>query len=159
MATVTPDDLDAALSRFLAEEEATELDRFDYADAWRLGTWLIERGRRDGLEMATTVVIGEQHVFTAALPGTSRDNDLWLDRKIGVVRMFGHSSFYVQHLFRKQGREFLTESRLDPTQYAAAGGGFPIQVRGIVVGAIANSRWAESGEHDLAVEALRALKA
>jgi len=29
------------------------------------------------------------------MPGTSRDNDVWVQRKNNVVNRFGHSSFYL----------------------------------------------------------------
>lgn len=149
---------DERLAQFLEDEDVAQLEQFGYDEAWELGGWVIERGRRDGLTIAVSVTLGEQRVFSAALPGTSHDNDLWLDRKIGVVQMFAHSSYYVQHLFAKQGRDFRVESRLDPNLYAAAGGGFPIRVSGMLVGAIAVSGWHEEGEHALAVEALGALR-
>ena len=150
--------LDEALARLLEDEDAAQLDSFGYDDAWTLGAWVIERAKRDELTVAVTVTLGEQRAFSAALPGTSHDNDLWLDRKIGVVAMFAHSSYYVQHLFAKQGRDFRVESRLDPNLYAAAGGGFPIRARGMLVGAIAVSGRNEPGEHALAVEAITTLR-
>jgi uncharacterized protein (UPF0303 family) len=151
--------MDELLAGFLADEEAAQLDTFGYAEAWTLGEWVLDRARSDNLPVAVTVTLGEQRAFSAALAGTSHDNDLWLDRKIRVVQMFAHSSFYVQHLFAKQGRDFRVESRLDPDLYAAAGGGFPIRVRGLLVGAIAVSGWNEAGEHALAVEAITTLHA
>jgi uncharacterized protein (UPF0303 family) len=145
------------LAAFLLDEERAQLDRFGYEEAWHLGSWLIERGRRESLPIAVSVTLGRQRVFSAALEGTSHDNDLWLDRKIAVVEMFAHSSFYVQHLFVQQGRDFRTESRLDPAHYAAAGGGFPVRASGMLIGAVAVSGWHEQGEHALAVESLTAL--
>jgi uncharacterized protein (UPF0303 family) len=151
--------LDETLAALLEDEHTAQLERFGYEEARRLGGWVLERGIRDGLTIAVTVTLGEQRVYSAALPGTSHDNDLWLDRKIAVVGMFAHSSYYVQHLFAQQGRDFRVESRLDPALYAAAGGGFPIRVGGMLVGAIAVSGWNELGEHSLAVEAITALRA
>ena len=150
--------LDDRLAQLLDDENVAQLEHFGYAEAWELGAWVIERARRDGISLAVSVTLGEQRAFSAALEGTSHDNDLWLDRKIGVVQVFAHSSYYVQHLFAKQGRDFRTESRLDPHLYAAAGGGFPIRVHGMLVGAIAVSGWHEDGEHALGVEAITALR-
>ena len=149
---------DTRLAQLLEDEELAQLEHFGYAEAWELGAWVIDRARRDKLAVAVSVTLGEQRAFSAALEGTSHDNDLWLDRKIGVVQMFAHSSYYVQHLFARQGRDFRVESRLDPALYAAAGGGFPIRVGGMLVGAIAVSGWHEDGEHALAVEAITALR-
>ncbi|HEX3678805.1 MAG TPA: heme-binding protein, partial [Galbitalea sp.] len=142
------------LAAFLLDEEKAQVNHFGYEEAWQLGVGLIERGRRESLPIAVSVTLGRQRVFSAALEGTSHDNDLWLDRKIAVVETFAHSSFYIQHLFVQQGRDFRTESRLDPTHYAAAGGGFPVRAGGMLVGAVAVSGWHERGEHALAVESL-----
>ena len=39
------------------------------------------------------MTITDQRVLHAALPGTSHDIDLWLDRKVGVVRNDARGSF------------------------------------------------------------------
>jgi uncharacterized protein (UPF0303 family) len=77
--------MDELLAGFLADEEAAQLDTFGYAEAWTLGEWVLDRARSDNLPVAVTVTLGEQRAFSAALAGTSHDNDLWLDRKIRVV--------------------------------------------------------------------------
>lgn len=98
-----------------------------------------------------------ESLFHAALPGTSADLDLWLDRKVRVVRAYGRSSFYVKRLFLAQGRDFASDSLYDSRVLMAAGGGMPIRIGEAPVGAIAFSGWHEEGEHALAVEALRTL--
>lgn len=147
------------LESLVADEGLARLERFGYDDAWRLGVWSVERMRDESLVGAVTIFMGDQRVFHAALPGTSADLDLWLDRKVRVVRAYGRSSFYVKRLFLTQGRDFASDSLYDPRTLMAAGGGMPIRIGEAPVGAIAFSGWHEEGEHALAVEALQTLAA
>jgi len=151
--------IDVTLTALLAEEQRAVLPRFDYATARRLGEWVIDRGIRDGHGFEVNVMVGEHLVYAAALDGTSHDNDLWLARKIRTVQHFGHSSFYIKHLFLSRSRDFNTQSLLDPHLYTASGGGFPIKVGGAIVGVIAVTGWNEPGEHITAVQAVEAIGA
>jgi uncharacterized protein (UPF0303 family) len=160
MTTDNPEStMEATLAALLAEEQRATLGHFDYATARRLGEWVIARGIRDGHGLEVNVMVGEHLVYAAALDGTSHDNDLWLARKIRTVQHFGHSSFYVKHVFQSRGRDFNTQSLLDPQLYTASGGGFPIRVGGALAGVIAVTGWNEPGEHITAVQAVEAIGA
>jgi len=151
---------DTSVLASLSEDEGrTRLLRFGYHDAWTLGRWSIERMTAESLVGAVTIFLADQRVFHAALAGTSADLDLWLDRKVRVVRMYGRGSYYVKRLFLAEGRDFATESLHDPRELMAAGGGMPIRVGEAMVGVIAFSGWDETGEHALAVAGLEALAA
>jgi uncharacterized protein (UPF0303 family) len=139
--------------------EPPDLDRFDFDDAWRLGTTLAERCRSEGHSVTISIQVGEQRVFHAALPGTSADNDSWVDRKSRVVRRFACSSHEVHDRYAKGDPErFFSAFALSPAQYAAAGGAVPIRVRGALVGVLAVSGLESAEDHELAVSALAALK-
>jgi uncharacterized protein (UPF0303 family) len=140
--------------------EAPDLDHFDLDDAWRLGTTLAERCRGQGLPVTIGIHVGEQRVFHAALPGTSADNDSWVDRKSRVVRRFGCSSHEVHDRYAKGDPDrFFSTFALSPSQYVPAGGAVPIRVRGTLVGVLAVSGLESSEDHELAVSALREAKA
>ena len=156
---MTITDAPSDLRALIADEDDSRLERFGYDDAWTLGTWSMARMRAESLVGAVTIFLGDQRVFHGALPGTSADIDLWLDRKARVVRMYGRGSYYVKRLFLSRGQDFATESLHDPCELMAAGGGMPIRVGDAPVGVIAFSGWNEEGEHGMAVEALRALAA
>ncbi|GAA1969487.1 heme-binding protein [Microbacterium deminutum] len=151
------------LSRIDREEELAEVERFGHAEALRVGQWIVDNAIADNRVIAVTIFLGEQRVFHAALAGTNHDNDLWLDRKANLVKMYGRSSYYVKNLFLSYGRDFFTDSLHDPHVLAAAGGGFPVRVRGSLVGVIAVSgAWTDGGEraeHELPIAALSALRA
>lgn len=145
------------LTRVEAEERELVLPHFDLADAWTLGSAM----RASALERALPIVIGislgEARVFHTALPGSSADNDGWLDRKTRVARRYGRSSYGVGLSFRAAGKDFDTDARLDTTVYAAHGGVFPITVAGVgVVGTVGVSGLPQADDHAFVVEHLRA---
>ena len=49
-----------------------------------------------------SIWLGQQRVFHAALPGTSADNDSWVEKKANVVRRFGRSSLDVFDQHRRR---------------------------------------------------------
>lgn len=138
------------------EEDELDFERFGYDTAWDVGSWLVERGRAEGMPIAISIVFGEQRVFHAALPGSGSDNDRWLARKQRVVAAYNASSFRIGTEFREHGEDFDTASRYDPRDYAAHGGAVPIRVRGSLIGSVAVSGLAQEVDHALVMEALRA---
>jgi uncharacterized protein (UPF0303 family) len=58
--------------------------------------------------------------------------------------------------YRARGTTFEEAARLDPDQYAAHGGAFPVIVKGVgVVGTVAVSGLPQAEDHDLLVGVLR----
>jgi uncharacterized protein (UPF0303 family) len=108
------------------------------------------------MPLAISIRLHGQRLFHASLPGSSANNDLWLDRKCAVVDLFGHSSYYVGSLSRAEGKEdFNIAHRLDPAVYAAHGGAFPILIRGTgCVGTIAVSGLPQVEDHRFVVAQL-----
>ena len=148
-----------ALTRQLEEQERRlQLAGFDNDDAWRLGCLLVELARERGLGVAIDIRRGGQQLFHCALPGTTPDNDSWIERKVRVVERFGASSFLVGQRHRDKGTTFEQATpHLDRAAYAAHGGAFPLRVRGVgVVGAVTVSGLPQAEDHALVVEALEA---
>ncbi|WP_344356375.1 heme-degrading domain-containing protein [Streptomyces gobitricini] len=136
------------------------LPRFTYDDAWTLGTLLVGLARERNAPVAVDIRRGGQQLFHAALPGSSADNDAWIDRKRRVVERYAESSLLVGTRFRAKGKSFDTDSRLDPDVYAAHGGSFPITVTGAgVIGSVTVSGLPQLEDHALVVEALERLVA
>ena len=143
------------LAELAAEEAELQFTNFTNDDAWALGTALVEAGRE--LPVAIDISRNGQQLFHAALPGTSADNDHWIRRKTAVVSRFGHSSLYMRQSFLERGTTFEEATGLDPSEYAAHGGGFPILVRGVgPVGVVVVSGLPQLADHALVVSALRA---
>ncbi|WP_052867044.1 heme-degrading domain-containing protein [Streptomyces niger] len=149
------DDTQALVATLEEQERRLVFDRFGNDDAWALGTLLVELARERNAAVTVGIRRGAQRLFHCALPGTSADNDAWLDRKCRVVERYGEASFLVGARFRAKGRTFEDSSRLDPDRYAAHGGAFPVRLRGTgVVGAVAVSGLPQADDHALVVEAL-----
>src|SRR3954468_15429316 len=128
------------LDELEGQESRLVFDRFDEHTAWDLGIRLRDAALSAGLPVAISIRRNGQRLFHAALPGSSADNDGWLERKSAVVDRYGRSSLRIGEQFRVAGKSFDEDSRLDPSQYAAHGGAFPVLVRGTgCVGIIAVS--------------------
>jgi uncharacterized protein (UPF0303 family) len=142
------------------QERRLTLPRFTHDDAWALGTLLVELARERGAPVAVDIRRGGQQLFHAALPGSTPDNDAWIDRKRRVVERYGCSSLLVGSRFRAKGTTFEESSRLDPDTYAAHGGAFPIAVTGAgVIGTVVVSGLPQVEDHKMVVEALETLLA
>jgi uncharacterized protein (UPF0303 family) len=140
-------------------EAAPDLDRFTHDDAWDVGRALVARCRTEQLPVTITIWLGQQRVFHAALPGTSADNDAWVEKKANVVRRFGRSSLEVfEHYDVGSHPGFLEAFGLSRADYAPGEGAVPIRVRGSLVGVLAVSGLETGGDHKLAVSALRGLR-
>ncbi|HET9186821.1 MAG TPA: heme-degrading domain-containing protein [Acidothermaceae bacterium] len=145
------------LDQLAAEEAELRFDRFDYDDAWRLGSTLVDIARTRELPIAIDITRGGQQLFHAALPGSTPDNDAWIQRKIRSVLRFGHSSMYLSLQRSLDGRSLAEVSFVDPREFAAAGGCFPIHVKGCgIVGTVTVSGLPQVDDHRLVVEAVRA---
>lgn len=146
------------LSATIAAEEAElDFDRFGMDEAWTLGTWLRDTAIERGHAVGFAVVLGDHRAFWSGTAGSSALNDAWLERKFRVVRHFTHASLAVKAQYESvEGGSFARDAALDTNVYAAAGGAFPIRVRGSLVGAVGVSGLEMHDDHALVVEALRA---
>jgi uncharacterized protein (UPF0303 family) len=146
---------DPDLASLLAEEERLVFGHFDHETAWDLGAAMRAQGLADGLPIAISIRRNGQRLFHAALPGSSADNDFWIDRKAAVVDRYGHSSYYVGCLHRAKGGDFDVDARLDRNLFAAHGGAFPLTIRGTgPIGVIAVSGLPQVEDHQFVVAAL-----
>lgn len=138
------------------EERELRFDDFTLDDAWLLGSRMRQAAAQEELPIAIGIVLGQQRVFHAALPGSSSDNDDWLARKTRVALRYGQASLAVGESFRNGGKDFDTDSRLDPSLFAAHGGVVPIRLRGgTVIGAVGVSGLPQLDDHAFVVQQLR----
>ncbi|MBU2665532.1 heme-degrading domain-containing protein [Actinoplanes bogorensis] len=150
---------DDLIAELVAQEAELELTRFDNADAWRLGSLLVQLATERGLPVAIDIRRGAQQLFHAGLPGSVADNDRWIERKVRVVERYGASSFLVGRRLAAKGQELDAGMGVDPADYAAHGGAFPIRIRDVgVVGVVTVSGLPQAEDHALVVEALRAFR-
>ena len=64
--------------------EPLDLEHHDLDTAWLIGTTLATNCREQQLPVTKSIHLGMQWVFQTALPGTSADNDSWVERKSQV---------------------------------------------------------------------------
>jgi len=148
--------MNTPLETLLAQEAELQFSRFDAAAAWRLGSWLADKARKEGLKITVGITRTGQRLFHFAGEGTSRDNDEWVERKVRTVYRFGHSSFYMGRKLALEKQTAAEKYYLDEKEYCFHGGSFPIILRGTgVVGTLTVSGLAQNEDHALAVEAIR----
>jgi uncharacterized protein (UPF0303 family) len=150
-------DTPPTVAELAAEEAELQFDNFSNDDAWALGTALAESARRQGAPVAIDISRNGHQLFHAALPGATPDNDDWIARKKAVVTRYSHSTLFLRQSFLERGTTFEEATGLDPRQYAAHGGGYPILVRGVgPVGVVVVSGLPQLDDHRMVVTAIRA---
>jgi len=147
-------DLDALAQR----ESNLTLARFTPDDAWWLGCFLRDAGRRKDAPIAIEISVGPTILFTATLPGATADNLGWIKRKVALAWRYQKSSYLMNQKFAG-GENMFERFGLDHATYAAAGGAVPIRVDGVgMVGAVAVSGLPQLDDHVMVLDALAALQ-
>ncbi|MEU6590202.1 heme-degrading domain-containing protein [Streptomyces sp. NPDC046881] len=151
----TTPELAPSLEELEDQERRLVFRRFTHEDAWALGSLLVELARERRLPISIDIHRAGQQLFHAALPGTAPEQDAWIGRKRRVVERYRAASYLVGARFRAKGTTFEEASRLDPDEYAAHGGSFPITVEGVgVIGAVTVSGLPQLEDHRFVVEGL-----
>jgi uncharacterized protein (UPF0303 family) len=141
-----------------AQEASLRLPRFDLGVAVKLGNSALALANESGLPVTIEIRASSRIAYRAALPGTGEENDDWLQRKFRVVTKFGVSSLAVWADYELQGLDFNAATQLNPAEYAAVGGGWPIKlVNGDVVGLFGVSGLPHLDDHELIVNSLNLL--
>ena len=78
----------------LEEERHLVLPSLIVADALEIGEIAKSFGTQRGLPIAVEVRIGDWIIYHASLPGSTSENQWWIDRKARVVLLKHHSTIY-----------------------------------------------------------------
>lgn len=156
-----PIEEDKALLEILEVHEAQLVfPKFSTDMALTLGSRLMAYGRENRLPISVNITRNGQCLFSCALEGVSRDNEVWIQRKNRVVNRFGHSSYYMGTHLRVLGKTIEEKYLLPEHRYAAHGGAFPILIADTgPVGTVTVSGLSQQDDHDLAVRFLGELLA
>lgn len=147
---------DDILKELLAQEDEIQLNYFNNNTAWELGYALKQVAEKMSVSVAIEVYAFEHVLFSYFMPGTNKDNHEWVRRKRQSVMRFGHSSYYQGQYNAAKNRDFEAQPHIDPKEYCAHGGSFPIRIRNSgVIGAVTVSGLPQEIDHKLAVDALR----
>ena len=138
------------------QEQLLQFDRFDNDTALEIGLRLIDMARTSRKAVSVEIARNGTVLFAHGMNGTSRDNSDWIRRKSNLVNRTGHSSFYIHNQVRLNGGDHDAIPALDPREYAAHGGSFPIVIKGSgQVGTITVSGLPGAEDHAMVVAALK----
>ncbi|MBN1304509.1 MAG: heme-degrading domain-containing protein [Anaerolineales bacterium] len=144
------------LDALLVEEQDLQFSKFNEETAWQIGTWLVDYARKENLPITVDVTRAGHQLFHASRPGTSIDNDDWIQRKVRLVYRFGHSSFYLGQYLKSLGKSIEEVYLLPESEYAPHGGCFPVILKGTgMIGTITVSGLPQEEDHKLVVKAIR----
>lgn len=148
------------LKTLLQQEQELQFTSFNEANAWQLGTQMVERAMHENLPITIDITRGQHQLFHYSMPGTAADNDEWIKRKVRLVNRFGHSSFYMGQMLNSKGKSIEQSYLISESEFAAHGGCFPIIVKGTgMVGTITISGLPQEEDHKLVVESIRSFLA
>ena len=145
------------MAELTVQESRFVFDSFDHADAWRLRTLMVERAFREDAPIIIDIRRPGVVLFRSALAGTTEENEAWLNRKARTVFRFEMSTALMEARFAAQGVDLWTAGWFDTKRFTAAGGSFPVRVRGVgVVAAVTVSGLTSDEDHDFVVDSLNA---
>lgn len=147
--------LETDIAKLMQQEEILRFDRFDEAEAWTLGTRMRAAANDRNLPLVIDVRIGNRPLFYTALPGSTPENPDWVRRKVNTVLRFHKSSYRIGREYLLRGMQLDSSRGVDAMDYVAAGGGFPIHIRGVgVIGAVTVSGVPQREDHGFVAEML-----
>ncbi len=139
----------------LEEEKYLVLPSLIVADALEIGEIAKSFGTQRDLPIAVEVRIGDWIVYHASLPGSTSENQWWIDRKARVVLLKHHSTIYERVSAEERGVDWHKENNLLDETHAIHGGGLPLITKGEgFVGVLLVSGLPQVDDHLLGVEVL-----
>ena len=139
----------------LLEEKALQLDSIDNLDAVNIGRIATEIAINRKMPVAIEVRLGDWIIYHASLPGSTPENDWWIDRKARVVLLKHHSTIYERVSAEERGVDWHKENNLLDETHAIHGGGLPLITKSEgFVGVLLISGLPQVEDHLLGVEVL-----
>ena len=139
----------------LSEEMSLVLASLSVSDAFEIGEIAKSFGTQRGLPIAVEVRIGDWIIYHASLPGSTSENQWWIDRKARVVLLKHHSTLYERVSAEERGVDWHKENNLLDETHAIHGGGLPLITKEDgCVGVLIISGLPQVDDHLLGVEVL-----
>ena len=137
------------------QEELLQFDSFNEDIALKLGLACIEEAKEMKVPVSVEITMNGSMLFYYRSEGTSEHNKDWLRRKTNAVNKLDMSSLQLYYYLIYAKRQLKEDMFLDPMDYAACGGGFPIRIKGIgLVGSICYSALPHIEDHEFVVKVL-----
>ena len=142
-------------SGLLKEEHILILDSLDVKCALEIGEIAKSFGVIRDLPIAVEVRISDWTIYHASLPGSTVENQCWIDRKARTVMLKHHSTMYERVSAEERGVDWFIENNLSDETHAIHGGGLPLITKNEgLVGALLISGLPQVEDHLLGVEVL-----
>jgi uncharacterized protein (UPF0303 family) len=142
-------------SGLLQEELLLTLPALDVAGAVEIGEIAKSFGVMRDLPIAVEVRLGDWIIYHASLPGSTAENQWWIDRKTRVVLLKHHSTIYERVSAEERGVDWHKENNLLDETHAIHGGGLPLITKSEgFVGVLLISGLPQVQDHLLGVEVL-----
>jgi len=142
-------------SQLLLEEKILELPMLAIKDYLEIGEIAKSFGVARALPIAVEVRLGDWIIYHASLPGSTAENQWWIDRKARVVLLKHHSSLFERVSAEERGVDWHKENNLLDATHAIHGGGLPLITKGEgFVGVLLLSGLPQVDDHLLGVEVL-----
>lgn len=137
------------------QEKSLQFDVFNEEVALKLGLACIEEAEEMKVPVSVEITMNGSTLFYYRSEGTSEHNRDWLRRKTNAVNKLDMSSLQLYYYLIDANRQLKEDMYLDPMDYAACGGGFPIRIKGVgLVGSICFSALPHIEDHEFVVKVL-----
>ena len=142
-------------SQLLLEEKMLVLPKLSMSDYLQIGQIAGSFGSEQDLPIAVEVRIGDWVIYHASLPGSTVENQGWIDRKARVVMLKHHSTLFERVSAQERGVDWFAENNLTNETHAIHGGGLPLITKNEgFVGVLLISGLPQVEDHLLGVEVL-----
>ena len=141
--------------QLLDEEQFFTFDNLTPANALEIGEIAKSLGVLKSLPIAVEVRLGDWIVYHVSLPGSTVENQWWIDRKARVVTLKHHSTMFERVNAEERGVDWHKENNLLDETHAIHGGGLPLITKDQgFVGVLLISGLPQVEDHLLGVEVL-----
>ena len=147
--------LNFTTKQLLGEEQFFTFDNITPENALEIGEIAKSLGVLKSLPIAVEVRLGDWIIYHASLPGSTVENQGWIDRKARVVMLKHHSTMYEKVNAQERGIDWHKENNLLDETHAIHGGGLPLITKDQgFVGVLLISGLPQVEDHLLGVEVL-----
>jgi len=141
--------------QILKEERALLLSEINVKKLLEVGEIAKSLGLERNLPIAVEVRLGDWTIYHASLPGSTVENQWWIDRKARVVMLKHHSTMFERVSAEERGVDWHKENNLLDETHAIHGGGLPLITKDDgFVGVLLISGLPQVEDHLLGVEVL-----
>ncbi len=141
--------------QLLNEEHILTLPSLDVAEALEIGEMAKSMGVMRNRPIAIEIRFDDWIIYHPSLPGSTSENQDWINRKARVVMLKHHSTMHERVSAEERGVDWHKENNLLDETYSIHGGGLPLITKDQgFVGVLIISGLPQVEDHLLGVEVL-----